>query len=266
MRVATKLMAAALLSSLMQPAYGETQAAGSAASAPSPSIENAAAPETVIIQGIRSAYSLSYARLLLAKRAFAQHSDKAPNADLFFEVIQLAKGLPPTRLSLAVEDESISIPLTIEDRFLIPELTISNPETAVITTNQKATQILIRPVVRTRNLAPDRLRLGDLRASCETTWAMERADVSLAVRAAFAAAGGVCESPKIVNSFRLRQPAQSATLIDNNKATPVRLSRSGDRIFPPLSDTSLTNDALIVMVLKRPEAEQSESPIQRGSQ
>lgn len=262
MKATSRLIAAALLISLMKPCYGEVEAVDPAASIPSSSIGNAAPHETVVIQGIGSVYTLNYAKLLLAKSAFSLHRDKAPSADLFFEVNHLQKGSPPTRLSLEVGEESVSIPVIDEDKFFMPELTINNPERAVIIANRKSTQIAVRPVVRTRNLAPDRLRLGDLRASCEAIWAMEREDVSLAIRAAFVVAGGVCKSPKIAIGFPLKHRAQSATLIDNNTPIPVRLSRNGDRIFPPISDTSLSNDAMIVLVLKQPDNEASGSPMQ----
>lgn len=209
--------------------------------------EGDAEAQAIVVEGIRTPYRLSYAKLLLARQAFDEHRHRAPGATFRFHVHETDPPGTPLMLHLRMGDDRLELALDAEGNFAFPQAVVAAPEESQVVANRRSSRLKVRPRVRTPGLGPHTYRLGDLRVSCEAFWAMEREDVPLFYRAAFSLAGGVCKSSSISMAVSSNGPIASATIKANGHDLPVRVSADGLSFHPPLHDTTLSDDALLVV-------------------
>ena len=191
-----------------------------AASAPSDS-------QTVIIEGIRTPFSIKLARLIRGIEAFESGRSLAPQATLRF--VYLGTKPVGTPLKLWLESGNLRIPVEIDEwgAFSLPAISPDAIAGAALVANREAGSGKVRPLVRTAGLVGEDRRLGDLRLECSTYWEIEKDDVPLLFRAAFGVVGGACNSSKVSFSFPAARKLLSAVVLDGGQAVEVQVLQAG---------------------------------------
>lgn len=129
----------------------------------------AAQDDAVVVTAVRDPVKKSYRRMLEGAQLFAERKHLAPRAELRFKLIPRKPGARIEGTELAVEGESVSIPVKVApDRtFTLERNRTALKENAQVMPNRKAGTMTWRAEVRTPGLPPDTRRLGDLRLECE---------------------------------------------------------------------------------------------------
>jgi hypothetical protein len=201
--------------------------------------------QAVTIEATKNPLSMKVSRLLLGVEAFETGRRHAPEAVLRF-VVSLTKPVSaPLKVWVQSGDERFPVAVDEKGEFSIPALSPELLAGAILVANVGNKSGKFRAIVRTAGYASDTRRLGDLRLECAVLWAIEREDVSLILRAAFGAAGGVCNSSKLAFSFPSPKALRSAEVRDNERTSEVRVLQGGRGYWPPLYDTSLSDNAIV---------------------
>ena len=125
--------------------------------------------DAVVVTATRDPVKKSYRKMVEGAQLFEERRQLAPNASLRFKLIPRK---PDTRIEgtqLAVEAESVSIPLKVapDQTFTFERNRTALKENAQVMPNRKAGTMTWRADVRTPGLPPNIRRLGDLRLECE---------------------------------------------------------------------------------------------------
>ena len=230
--------------------------------------------DAVVITATRDPVKKSYKKMLDGAALFKERKHLAPAAALRFKLIPRK---PDTRMEgtqLAVEAESVSIPLKVapDQTFTIDRNRTALKEDAKVMPNRKAGTMTWRADVRTPGLPPDTRRLGDLRLECEV--GMKAGLISNYPAGFFgwldsliASNESYCHRPVPRYLFFAERPIWSITLVDGERreVLPVDLLYGGatrDRdwkkdkhcdcealfdhaYFGPLGDASWPDDTLV---------------------
>jgi hypothetical protein len=233
--------------------------------------------DAVVITAVRDPVKKSYRKMLDGAALFAERrSALAPGAALRFKLIARKPDARIEGTQLAVEAESVSIPLKIaaDQTFALERNRTALKENAQVMPNRKAGTMTWRAEVRTPGLAPDTRRLGDLRLECEV--GMKAGLISNYPAGFFgwldsliANNAGYCHRDVPRYLFFAERPLFSVTLVDGERreVLPVDLLYGGamrdadwkkdthcdcaalfDRAyFVPLGDQTWPDDALVVL-------------------
>ncbi len=211
--------------------------------------ETPADAKVVSVVGLRDPEWKSYRAMVKGLDTFEAMHQLAPDATLSFKLRAQSKevSLDGVGLRLVGNDSPIALPIGPDGAFVLPRNQSALDDNAELVLNRRKDSIRWVATVRSPGLPEHVIRLGDQRLSCEVMWAIEKGDVPLLIRGIFSLAGA-CTSSKIGISFSTPIPTAGATLSDGVRSVPVRLTKDGLRYWPPLWDTSWSNDATITFV------------------
>lgn len=166
------------------------------------------------------------------------------------------QALPPG-LAVKLSGDTLSLPLALdgESHFTVPRSQAAWDQKAELVLNQKKpNRIRIVPWVRSPGLAPNVLRLGDLRLECQAGIAIAKEEAPLvAVLAANAMfrTSDWCNLHKERSSggMSTRAPARvaHAVLQEGNRSRNVQTWAGGWEVLVPLGDASWGDDALVML-------------------
>ena len=232
--------------------------------------------DAVVVTATRDPVKKSYRKMVEGAQLFEERRQLAPNASLRFKLIPRK---PDTRMEgtqLAVEAESVSIPLKVapDQTFTFERNRTALKENAQVMPNRKAGTMTWRADVRTPGLPPDTRRLGDLRLECEVGM---KAGLISNYPSGFwgwldeliSKNPDYCHRPAPRYLFFAERPIWSVTLVDGDRreVLPVDMLYAGaardpkwkkdkhcdcealfdHAYFAPLGDTSWPDDTLVVV-------------------
>lgn len=207
-----------------------------------------AAPQRVEVSNTRDPELRSYTQMAKGLQAERDKHQLAPDSTLYFILIPKSSRIKLDGLTmrLASDDNSIPIPIDADGKFHLPLIEQARDGEYDLLLNKPKGQFLIRPYVKSPNLAPDAKRLGDLRLECEVRWAIERQDVSTVFRIFVKAlgTGDPCTSRAVAVGFY--PPPGIDTVALDTPAKAIRLNVSPDKVYAlPLWDAAIRDDSLI---------------------
>lgn len=206
----------------------------------------------VTVEGMRNADLKPYRTLWAALDAFDEHRSLAPKAELrgrFWRrnaVFGEQERWDGVTLRLAGNEHSLPVPVAVDGTFVLPRSQAAYDDDADLVLNQKKSTVGYDAQVRTPGLAPNVRRLGDLRLECEVKIAVAKKEIGFAQRAFFNTVflgGDWCSSKRIKVAAFLGDWPLSAAIVDHGVRQPFR--SDGYKLFAPVSDKSLSDDALI---------------------
>jgi hypothetical protein len=206
----------------------------------------------VAIEGIKNPALRSYRTMSAGLDAFDEHRRLAPAAALKFKLIRRtaiygeATSWDGVSLRVAGNDFSIPLPIAPDGTFVLPRSQTAHAEDADLVLNQKKSTVSFAPDVRSPGLPANARRLGDLRLQCEVLLAVEKKEMSLALRAFFNTAfmgGDWCRAKHAKVGVPLGDWSMSTVLAYGDKRIP--LPGEGYKITAPIQDKALPDDALI---------------------
>lgn len=233
--------------------------------------------DAVVVTAVRDPVKKSYRKMVDGAALFAERrSALAPGASLRFKLIPRKPDARIEGTQLAVEAQSVSIPLKVapDQTFTIEANRTALKENAQVMPNRRAGTMTWRADVRTPGLPPDTRRLGDLRLECEV--GMKAGLISNYPAGFFgwldsliASNAAYCARPVPRYLFFAERPLWSVTLVDGERreVLPVDLLYGGasrdpdwkkdkycdcealfDRAyFVPLGDESWPDDTRVVL-------------------
>ncbi len=201
----------------------------------------------VYVSSSVSSIQMTYWKYILAQRAMEKNKNLAPNAKLAFIAYQKGAFENPIKLRLESEEEYYNISINDDKSFSLPDISTKNPKESFLVANRPSKNFAITPHPRTPDLPANSYRMGDLRLQCEVQMAMAAEEIPVILRAGLFLAGGICRSSKIYYSTLTPIPSRSASIKYAGKFIPIKISIDGNSWSPPLSDSSIPNDALIVI-------------------
>jgi hypothetical protein len=212
-----------------------------------PPVEEIPIPDVDVTASERP-QELSYQAILRGREAFALHKQQAPGATPQFRVrpVQPDASLKGLRLVLSAPSRTIDVPFDKNGVFTPPELDATEGAGAHIALN-RPDAFAIAPFVRTPGLAPDTLRMGDLRVGCEMRWAIAREDNDSFPLILYGL-GGPCHSHLVKVVLQAPRPVSAIWLVSGQRREPLRPERiRADRVnfMPPIHDDSWPDDTLI---------------------
>jgi hypothetical protein len=215
---------------------------------PQPQVEEIPIPD-VDVSAVAPSPDLSYQAILRAQEAFALHKQQAPRATPQFRVrpVQPEASLKGLRLVLSAPSRKVDVPFDKNGVFNPPQLDAAEGADARLTFSKPESAFAIAPFVRTPGLAPDTLRMGDLRVGCEMRWAIAREDNDSFPLILYGL-GGPCHSHLVKVVLQAPRPVSAIWLVAGDRREALRPERiKADRInfMPPLHDDSWPDDTLI---------------------
>jgi hypothetical protein len=125
--------------------------------------------DAVVVTATRDPVKKSYRKMVDGAKLFEERKHLAPAASLRFKLIPRKADARIEGTQLAVEAESVSIPVKVapDQTFSVERNRTALKENAQVMPNRKAGTMTWRADVRTPGLPPDTRRLGDLRLECE---------------------------------------------------------------------------------------------------
>jgi hypothetical protein len=203
--------------------------------------------EAVEVRGVKDPEWKPYRVMLKGLDAFDKYHHYAPNAEPQFmlrpQVPNIAMG--DVQVRIAGDDISIPIPISEKGLFSIPRNQAAADENAEMVLNQKKHSVLWRPYIHSPGLAPNVMRLGDLRLECEITWAVAQDDLPFLIRNMFRLGGGLCNSSRINYSVHVPRQVVAVTMVSNETKKILPIWPDGTHFDPPLFDHKWNDDTLI---------------------
>jgi hypothetical protein len=215
---------------------------------PRPVVEEIPIPDVDVTAG-EHAQELSYEAIARGLEAFALHKQQAPAAKPQFRVrpVQQEASLKGLHLVLSTPGRTRDVPFDRNGAFTPPELDAAERAQARIALNPTDGAFAIAPFVRTPGLAPDTLRMGDLRVGCEMRWAIAREDNDTFPLFLYGP-GGPCHSHLVKSVLQAPRPVSAIWLVSGQRREALPVERiKADRVsfMPPLHDESWPDDTLI---------------------
>jgi hypothetical protein len=216
--------------------------------APKPPVEEIPIPD-VDVTAATPSQDLSYQAIVRGLEAFNLHRRQAPGATPQFRVrpVQQDASLKGLHLVLTAPSRKVDVPFDKNGVFTPPQLDAVEGAEARLAFNKPEGAFAIAPFVRTPGLAPDTLRMGDLRVGCEMRWAIAREDHDSFPLILYGL-GGPCHSHLVKVVLQAPRPVAAIWLVAGERREPLRPERiKADRInfMPPLHDDSWPDDTLI---------------------
>lgn len=217
---------------------------------------------SVEVAGIRNPEMRSYRSVVAGLDAFDEYRRLAPDAPaLRFRFAPKIKSAPlDTGLQLRIVGKGDATVVAIGDdgEFSIPRLAAAYADDADVVLNRKADLFRAAPVVRTAGLAPDVLRLGDLRLNCQVTVAVLKYEIGFMARTAVNTLMRSSDWCNIDNAnFAFPAPAlqriAGATLVEGERRVELRLNDAFS-VSAPLANPAWSDDALIHLRYAAPSA------------
>jgi hypothetical protein len=227
-----------------------------AATAPASS-QDAEPMRVVEVTGLRAVPWKSYRAMLVAETTYREYKDElAPQAQFLFAVLpppgqQFAKNFA---LRVRMSDgREVPIRFERENMFKLPALPVPDPD-AELVSNFKGGRLRIGMHLRTPNVPPESLRLGDLRLACRIEVGLERDEQSLLARLILP---DRCTSRLRASKHSSigQLPTSGAILrqADREMALPAVIEGNKVAMYKvPLHDTAWSNDALVIFDYKDP--------------
>lgn len=210
-------------------------------------------PPVVSISALKNPDWRPLARLQKVRQVFEKKKMMAPAAQLKFRLSRLQQDDYPQPLELRLRGEHHSLPVSLDQNLLfsIPDIQDEDQDLSELILNRPNKSYSWLPFVRSPNLSPHQLRMGDIRLECELRFAMEQDDMSFTERAFFAAMGGYCGSERIHFYYRVKQPVDKIVLRYATRELILRspyVTEDGKSFRLPESDQSWPDDTLIELV------------------
>jgi hypothetical protein len=208
-----------------------------------------AAPQAVLVSGMKDQDWKPYRDMLRGLVAFETHHRLAPDTELKFVLRPQSSEIEMAslRLRLVGEHVSQSINLTAEGVFTLPQDQRAADENADLVLNQKKNLLMWNVLaIRTPTLQTHQRRLGDLRLTCEVFMAMEDWDeLKKRYRLRGTDSGNACESPRLSWTFYEPQRIKNATIKSATRWGNLALSEDKRGFVVYLFDLAWSDHALI---------------------
>lgn len=202
----------------------------------------------VEITNIKGPELRSYSQMLKGMMAYKEMNQLAPNSELFFILFPKSKNVSVEGLTmrLSSDETSINIPIDASGKFQLPLLELKTEDEYDLILNKPKGQFVIKPYVKSANLADDTKRLGDIRLECQVRWAIEKQDVSIIFSSwvKILASGNPCTSSNVSVGYYVPKDVYAITL-DTPKSKIALKVRPYDTYNLPIWDTDLSDDGLI---------------------
>lgn len=204
---------------------------------------------SVEISGMRDQDWKPYRVLLRGLDAYEAHRSMAPETQFRFVLRPQTDDIEVANTYLKLVGESVVVPieLTQDWSFALPRNQQAFDENAELVLNHRQNRMRWNLLaIRTKGLAENHRRLGDLRLTCEVFAAMEDWDKlrrQLGLRGVNA--GNACVSPRLHWTFYERRPLKSAMLVNEKRTENLRLTPDRLGFIAYLFDQSWSDHALI---------------------
>ncbi len=202
----------------------------------------------VEISNIKGPELRSYSQMLKGMMAYKEKNQLAPNSELFFILVPKSKNVSTEGLTmrLASDEASINVPIDVSGKFQLPLLELKTEDEYDLILNKPKGQFVIKPYVKSANLAEDTKRLGDIRLECQVRWAIEKQDVSLIFSSyvKILASGNPCTSSNVSVGYYVPKDVYAITL-DTPKSKIALKVKPYTTYNLPIWDTDLSDDGLI---------------------
>lgn len=218
--------------------------------------------DRVEVPGIRDPMMRTYRGVAAGLDAFDEYHKLAPNAPpVHFRFSPKIKGGPYEKgLQVRIVGKGDATLIAVDDAgdFSVPRITAAYDDNADVILNRKQDLFRAAPVVRTPGLAPDVLRLGDLRLNCQVTVAIVKHEIGFLARSAITTlmrTGDWCN----IKDSHFAFPAQklqriaSAYIVDGNRSAKVQTNDQWS-VMAPLGVPTWSDDALIHLTFAPAEA------------
>lgn len=210
-----------------------------------PPIAADAPGDEVVVTGFSKPYKLTAKQLATAQRVFRKHRLRyAPQGRLYFQVKRRSGGRDLSGLRLSLRSGVRTLPLTLDahSRFVLPDL---KGDEWTLVANRGSGAIGIMPVVMSPGTTEDDVRLGDMRLSCEVTWAaIVRPSVSIVLRG-LAAAVPPCRTSRVAMFVVGDRPLRDASVEAGRRLATLELSPDRKEWRYPGYDKRLPNHARV---------------------
>lgn len=205
--------------------------------------------QVVRINGVKDPELKPYRQMLKGLDAFEENHSLAPSATLKFQLASDTGRVDfdDVTLTIAGGSTQLSLPVTADGVFTIPRIATAVEDDAVIVSNVKKGTLRWRGNIQSPGVPANSRRLGDLRLECEIGWAVVRQDIPFITRNSLSLLGGPCRSKVVAVRYQAPHPLASVTLVSGERKMQLEIDHEFKRVFlPPLSDTTLDDDSLIV--------------------
>lgn len=215
----------------------------------------------VHVNAAPEAQARTYRALVAGMDRFDSRHALAPAVPqlLFEATISRRREVLPPGLAVKLSGATLSLPLLLdaEARFAVPRSQAAWDQKADLVFNQRqSSKIRVYPYVRTPGLAPDVLRLGDLRLVCQVEVAIAKEEapllVVLAANALFRSTDWCGMDRRGAGGYSMRTPpgVARAVLQEGNRSRNVQIAKG--ELLVPIGDTSWGDDALIMLEFAAP--------------
>jgi hypothetical protein len=214
-----------------------------------PPVEEVPIPDVDVTAADPASQALSYQAIARGLEAFARHKEQAPGATPQFRVrpVQPDASLKGLHLVLSTPSRKVDVPVDKNGAFTPPKLDASEGAEAHIALDRQDGAFAIAPFVRTPGLAPDTLRMGDLRVGCEMRWAIAREDNDSFPLFLYGI-DGPCHSHLVKSVIQAPRPVSAIWLVSGQRREALaveRIKKDRTGFMPPLHDDSWPDDTLI---------------------
>jgi hypothetical protein len=232
--------------------------------------------QAVEVQGVRNPEMRTYRSVLAGLDAFDEYHALAPNAPpLRFRYRSNNAGVAPEaglQLRITGKGDSTYINVAPDGEFIVPRIAAAYDDDADLILNRKARSYRSDPVVRTPGLAPDVLRMGDLRLSCQVTVAIGKYELGFLLRTTVTGllrTSDWCsfkgfKDHEMIWSFPAPGRLRGAYVEDGNRSANLEI-RDATRVAAPIGNPVWSDDALIHLQFA-PPAPTADKPAQFDAQ
>jgi hypothetical protein len=202
----------------------------------------------VEITNIKGPELRSYSQMQKGIMAYKEKNQLAPESELYFILIPKSKNVSVEGLTMRLtsDETSINIPIDASGKFQLPLIELKTEDEYDLILNKPKGQFVIKPWVKSANLADDTKRLGDIRLECQVRWAIEKQDVSIVFSSyvKLLASGNPCTSRNVSVGYHAPKDVYVITL-DAPKSKIALKVRPYESYYLPIWDTDLSDDSLI---------------------
>lgn len=232
--------------------------------------------QAVEVQGIRNPEMRTYRSVVAGLDAFDEYHKLAPAAPpvRFRFAPNKPDATPDTALQLRISGKGDSTYINVEPsgEFTIPRIAAAYDDDADLILNRKEHMYRSDPVVRTPGLAPDVLRMGDLRLSCQVTVAIGKYELGFVFRTMVTGllrTSDWCSFKGFKDSemkwgFPTSARLRGAYVEEGNRSANLE-SQNAWRVQVPIANPAWSDDALIHLQFA-PPAPTADKPAQFDAQ
>lgn len=232
--------------------------------------------QAVEVQGVRNPEMRTYRSVVAGLDAFDEYRKLAPNAPPLRFRFRANKNdaAPDSGLQIRItgKGDSTYIDVAPDGEFTIPRIASAYDDDADLILNRKAHVYRSEPVVRTPGLAPDVLRMGDLRLSCQVTVAIGKYELGFLLRTTVTGllrTSDWCgfkgfKEYETMWSFASPGRLRGAYVEDGSRSANLEI-REAWRVAAPIGNPIWSDDALIHLQFA-PPAPTADTPAQFDAQ